>query len=288
MDYVRLTCLVALLPLLPAWAKDNALKIYPIPVNTAADEDEPFVADNGLTLYFCSTARTGKEDFMIATRRVAGGAWGRPQLLDAWIVTEGNDRGVFTAGGPYPQYIFYATTKDKETKNYDLYVAAKDERGKAWSAVRPVANVNTREDELHPCVSASGRTLFFSRKTKDGWKQMMAPRTETKGPGGWQEPTEVGLPVGFHHAALMPDGKTMYLQGPVGKDRWGLFVAHAEGKGWSKPEELTGLNAESGKVGTRSPSLSRDGRYLYFASDRDGGKGGMDLYYIPIADLTKK
>src|SRR4051812_22190547 len=188
MEYFRLTCLVAPLPPLPASPKGNELKIYSLPVNTAADEDEPHVADNGLTLYFCSNARTGKEDFMIATRRAAGGVWGKAQLLDAWIVTEGNDRGVFTAGGPYPQYIFYATTRDKETKNYDLYVAAKDDRGKSWSAVRPVANVNTKEDELHPCLSASGRSLFFSRKTKDGWKQMVTTRDGNKGPGGWQEP----------------------------------------------------------------------------------------------------
>ena len=68
--------------------------------------------------------------------------------------------------------------------------------------VRPVANVNTKEDELHPSLAPNGKALYFSRKTKDGWKQMMASRTETKGPGGWQEPKEVGLPVGFHHAAL--------------------------------------------------------------------------------------
>ena len=71
MEHLRLACLVALLPLGSASAQVSALKIYPIPVNTAADEDEPFIADNGLTLYFCSNARPGKEDFMTATRRVA-------------------------------------------------------------------------------------------------------------------------------------------------------------------------------------------------------------------------
>ena len=41
-------------------------------------------------------------------------------------------------------------------------------------------------------------------------------------------------------------------------------------------------------TGDRSPCLSRDGLTLYFASDRDGGKGGLDLYSVAVADLKKK
>ena len=35
----------------------------------------------------------------------------------------------------------------------------------------------------------------------------------------------------------------------------------------------------------RSPSLSRDGTMLYFASDRPGGKGALDLYVVRTAEL---
>jgi hypothetical protein len=39
-----------------------------------------------------------------------------------------------------------------------------------------------------------------------------------------------------------------------------------------------------------SPCLTRDGKFLYFASDRpgSGGKGGLDLYSIATAELAKK
>jgi len=81
--------------------------------------------------------------------------------------------------------------------------------------------------------------------------------------------------VGYHHATLSPDGKTMYLQGPLEKDCWGLLSRSSDGKTWSKPVALEELNDSEGKIGDRSPNLSRDGKFLYFASDRPGGKGGM-------------
>jgi hypothetical protein len=36
-----------------------------------------------------------------------------------------------------------------------------------------------------------------------------------------------------------------------------------------------------------SPCLSRDGTMLYFASDRPGGKGGLDIWMIETAKLPK-
>ena len=41
----------------------------------------------------------------------------------------------------------------------------------------------------------------------------------------------------------------MYLQGPVSKDRWGLFVSTKTPTGWSKPVELEDLNHADGKRG---------------------------------------
>jgi hypothetical protein len=82
------------------------------------------------------------------------------------------------------------------------------------------------------------------------------------------------LPAGYHHATLTPDGKTMYLQGPLDKGRWGLFRSARGADGWGKPEALDELNSADGPTGDRSPGLSRDGAWLYFASARPGGKGG--------------
>ncbi len=77
-------------------------------------------------------------------------------------------------------------------------------------------------------------------------------------------------------ATFSPNGTTMILvrrdNNETGAD---MYFSHWNGRVWSRPEVLTALNSS---FNDRGPAFSRDGEYLYFASDRDGGKGGYDLY----------
>ncbi len=260
-------------------------------INTEADEDDPFPASDNRWLYYSANGK-GKFDIMVARRATAGSRWGKGQPLEGYVPTEADDRSVcVTPEGSFPQFLYYATKKDKTSKNFDIYVAVKQNPGadKVFAAPTPVNAVCTEADEMHPWLAAGGKELYFSRKTKEGWRVFMARRASAAGPQGFDEPVLLeDLPPDFHHATLTPDGKTMYLQGPLEKGRWGLFTATRAGKGWNKPEPLEALNDAEAPTGDRSPALSRDGSRLYFASDRAGGKGGLDLWIIDTASLKKK
>jgi len=265
------------------------IKVTNLSVNTEADEDDPHLSSGGLTLFYTATTQK-KSDIMVSRRRDKRQAWPAGKPIDDYVSTEADDRSAFaTTDGRYPQFLYFATKKDKTQKNFDIYVAVRQGAGSVFSAPTPVPTVSTEEDELHPWLSADGKSLYFSRKTKDGWRMLVARRKEATGGAGFGDPALLKeLPAGFHHATLTPDGKTMYLQGPLEKGRWGLFRSGYGSDGWQKPEALEELNNADGPTGDRSPGLSRDGSLLYFASDRPGGKGGLDLYVVPTADLMKK
>jgi len=264
--------------------------VHPLPVNTEADEDEPHISSSGLTLFYTSNANK-KLDIFMSSRADKKHAWPAGKPFDD-VNSKANTRGVFvTPDGVLPQRIYFATDKDPTRKdqkgdNYDLYFVTK-QTPKADFTFEQGLPFCTKDDEMHPWLTEDGSRLYYSRKTADGWRVYVSTRPKDGGQFG--DPVLVKeLPAGFHHATLTKDGKTMYLQGPLEKGRWGLFRSVRDANGWGKPEPLDDLNNAEAPTGDRSPCLSRDGALLYFASDRKGGKGGLDLYYVRVDELRRK
>lgn len=79
-------------------------------------------------------------------------------------------------------------------------------------------------------------------------------------------------------ATFTPDGLTMIFaaasrEGSLGSSD--LYQADLVGGRWTNVRNLTALNTAYWES---HPSLSADGRTLYFVSDRPGGLGGQDIY----------
>ncbi|MTI22329.1 hypothetical protein E1176_14955 [Fulvivirga sp. RKSG066] len=77
-----------------------------------------------------------------------------------------------------------------------------------------------------------------------------------------------------------PDGKTMvFARGNSGKKKGtadvNLFITRNRNGRWTEPRIL---NINNPGYWDSSPAFSRDGRTLYFASNRPGGYGGTDIY----------
>jgi len=105
------------------------------------------------------------------------------------------------------------------------------------------------------------------------------------GYGVWSAPANLGLPVNTQFAESGPhpskDGLTLYFSstrpdGSFGaEDLWVSQRASTDAP-WGPPMNLGGtINTGAND---RTPALSRDGHYLFFASDRPGGLGGLDLW----------
>lgn len=83
--------------------------------------------------------------------------------------------------------------------------------------------------------------------------------------------------------AFLPNGKVMFITGWSAKDTRKIYQlnANADGKDWSEPVELnSNINVKG--FNAMQPSVTRNGRYLIFSSDRPGGHGKYDLWYCAI------
>ena len=94
-------------------------------------------------------------------------------------------------------------------------------------------------------------------------------------------------------AAITADGNTMYYgsesfnESEFQKDKakklkFGqiyLYKATKDGDKWSKGQALSFNNKE---YSLRNPSISKDGKTLYFSSDMPGGQGGEDIWKVSV------
>lgn len=106
--------------------------------------------------------------------------------------------------------------------------------------------------------------------------------------GKWIGPkkTLIDLEIEAYHPVLSMDNKTMFFNSRSHPDSANKYLPHniwaiyKTQSGWSIPEMVKGINSLEYDS---YPSIARNNN-LYFNSDRDGGKGGMDFYVSHFID----
>jgi outer membrane protein OmpA-like peptidoglycan-associated protein len=160
-------------------------------------------------------------------------------------------------------------------------------------ALKNLEGINTPGAEFAPVLQ--GGSLIYTASKKDVpykangqpmlglYKTTLGASTET-GPTTlfseaiFQDNLNEGTPT------FSKDGKTMvFARGNTGKKRGkgntadvDLYVSRLSATGWSEPELITALSDSA--AWDAQPAFSADGTTLYFASNRPGGVGGIDLY----------
>lgn len=163
----------------------------------------------------------------------------------------------------------------------DIFYSTRDSQGK-WSPARLVKGVNTPYTNEAP-MTIQGRTMLLfregrimvSEKTRSGWSEPK-PMPKILTISSWQADamiTRDGQAILF--AAYERDGNN--------PPSINIYVATRDTAGrWTKPISLGPMINTS--FTERSPYLHPDGKTLYFCSDRDGGYGGLDVWYATRLD----
>lgn len=143
-------------------------------------------------------------------------------------------------------------------------------------------SINTEGFEYINALSIDGSRLFFTRRSpaQRGDESFFY---SIKKNGKWGLAQDLGPPVntpGDEGAlCLSPDGSQLFFAACSRKDSYGscdIYASKRVGNQWSEPENLGPIvNSEQWDS---QPSLASDGRTLYFASKRKGGKGNSDIW----------
>lgn len=152
-------------------------------------------------------------------------------------------------------------------------------------------SVNSILNEYWPSLSLDEEQLFITvrlpaRKSEkqnySSWQEDFY-FSRQKDDGSWGLREKAG---GFINSALnegaqsiSSDGKVLYFTGCDRIEGFGkcdLYVSYKHGDNWSSPLNLGGIINSSHS--DKHPSVSSDNRSLFFASDRPGGFGGLDIW----------
>ncbi len=166
----------------------------------------------------------------------------------------------------------------------DLFYSERD--GDQWSEPVNMGNtINTQHWETQPSFSADGRTLYFVRGIRDrkGNRSGDIYHTTLNDKGYWSTPQK--LPANVNTSGneesvfIHPDGKSLYFasDGHPGMGGLDIYLSRKlTDSTWTDPINL-GYPINTHK-NENSLLVAADGEMAYFASDREGGFGELDLY----------
>ena len=210
--------------------------------------------------------------------------------------------------GRYPEAI----------KNYDIYMENDPsnllaingiqgcELAPGWKKnptryeVRRMDKFNSRRGEFSPMLAGDkyDQLYFASSRSKDKDAKVSAITGQNNNnlflvkqdeKGAWLAPVELEDEVNTEYdegtPSFSPDGNTMYYtycaQDPEGPRTAEIYRSTRSSAKWGKGTRATIVKDSVTALG--HPSISPDGKYLYFVSDAVGGFGGKDIFRARVA-----
>ena len=152
--------------------------------------------------------------------------------------------------------------------------------------VRLPAPLNGFKFQYFPDLTADNRFLLFTgRPAASSGEDLYVSRQNKDGSMGEPQPISPAINSSYNEGAgsISGDGKTLVFAScdrPKAIGNCDLYISRRTGNNWSAPVNL-GLNVNSTEWDSQ-PSLSADGRTLYFTSTRRGGQGQEDIYMTTL------
>ncbi|MES2733849.1 MAG: OmpA family protein [Bacteroidota bacterium] len=258
-------------------------------INSAITEYGPVIsADESVLIYTTlkttvdkvTTVETESEDIMVAHKQDDNWAAAKSIGLNAKVnigsvgLSPDGQRLLIYMGG-------------RNTNNGDIFSCQLT--GKQWSnPLKLSGKVNSSYQESSGSLTPDEKTLYFSSNRPGGLGGFDIYKATKSERGEWVDVVNLGAPINTPYDEdapfIHPDRKTLYFSSD-GHNSMGnndIFRVINEKGTWSVPTNMgypiNTVNNDNFFV------LSADGKKGYFSSDRPGGLGGQDIYFLGIPE----
>lgn len=167
------------------------------------------------------------------------------------------------------------------TKNSDIYVVRKNERGEWLRPELVEGELNTEYDEGVVSFSPDGQTMYYTKARMDpAFDTSVEIYTSRRSEASWSAGQKYEITAdtlsAVGHPSVSPDGKYLYFTSDMpggygGKDIWRVNLLDKVGS-------LENMGPQINTAGDEMFPYCRADTLLYFSSDGHPGFGGLDIF----------
>lgn len=178
---------------------------------------------------------------------------------------------------------FLFKAKKKDSVLYNSIEFALDQLKNPYSLLinELPKEINQYQYQYLPVLTVDNRTLIYTSIEQEGGDEDIV--VSTFDAQHWSEAKSISnvinSPYNEGACTISADGRTLIFTSCEGRRSFGncdLYISHKTGKEWAVPKNL-GKEVNS-RFWDSQPTLSADGKTLFFVSNRKGGKGGRDIW----------